>query len=176
MSYILDACALIAFLDREPGWEKVHALNMQAGAGDILMHMHIVTVLEVYYGVRRAEGPEAAQEILDYVDRSAIRVSTDMSAPLIREAGRFKITYDMSLADTFVCAAAALLSATLVTSDGELEPINAAEPITFYWFRPPKEKQAKKKAVLQTIIAERDTARRELAEANRRIAELEAAL
>jgi predicted nucleic acid-binding protein len=145
MSYILDACALLAFLNREVGWEKVHALMMRADAGDILLYLHIVTVLEVYYGVRRAEGPEAAQEILDYVDGSAIRLSIDMTAPLIREAGRFKVAYDMSLADTFICASASLLSATLVTSDGELEPVETAEPITFFWFRPPKEKPTKKK-------------------------------
>jgi predicted nucleic acid-binding protein len=137
MRYILDACALIAFLDREPGWEKVHALVMRAATGDILLYMHIVNLLEVYYGVWRDDGPEAAQEILDYVDGSAIQVSVDVSIPLIREAGRFKVAYDMSLADTFICASASLLSALLVTSDGELKPVDAAEPVTFFWFRPP---------------------------------------
>jgi hypothetical protein len=40
----------------------------------------------------------------------------------------------------------------------------------------PSSMPKKQKADLQTVIAERDTARRALAEANRRIAELEAAL
>jgi PIN domain nuclease of toxin-antitoxin system len=53
MSYILDACALIAFLDHEQGWEKVDDLITHADAGDILLSMHIANLLEVYYGIRR---------------------------------------------------------------------------------------------------------------------------
>jgi hypothetical protein len=32
------------------------------------------------------------------------------------------------------------MSATLVTSDSEMQPVEAAEKINFFWFRPPKEK------------------------------------
>jgi predicted nucleic acid-binding protein len=167
MTFILDACALIALLDHEPGWEKVYTLTMRANAGDILLYIHIVNLLEVYYGIRRDEGAKAAQVMLDIVDTSAIQITDDVSISLIREAGHFKITYDMSLADTFICAAASLLAATLVTSDGELKPVEAAEPVTIFWFRPPKEKQDKKKVDVNAIIAE-------LTEAKRRIAELEA--
>ncbi|GHU63463.1 hypothetical protein FACS189445_6690 [Spirochaetia bacterium] len=171
MTYILDACALLAVYKREPGWEKVNALTIRAETGDILLLIHIVNLLEVYYGIRREKGPELAQEILDYVLTSAIQITNDVSLPLIREAGRFKIDYDMSLADTFVCAAASLLSATVVTADGEMLPI---DELDFFYFRPPKQKPAMKKADLQTIIAERDQARAALAAAHRRIAELEA--
>ncbi|GHV81368.1 hypothetical protein AGMMS49944_31590 [Spirochaetia bacterium] len=37
---------------------------IEAEAGDILLLIHIVNLLEVYYGVRRDDGPEAAQKIL----------------------------------------------------------------------------------------------------------------
>lgn len=103
--------------------------------------------------------------------RRSLEITNDVSIPLIREAGRFKITYDMSLADTFVCAAASLLSATVVTADGEMLPI---DELDFFYFRPPKEKKNKLKPDVQTISAERDQAIQALAEANRRIALLEA--
>jgi predicted nucleic acid-binding protein len=137
MNYILDACALMAALKREQGWEKVYTLIIRAKAGDIRLYMHIVTVLEVYYTIRREQGPEAAQDMLDNVDDSAIQITDDMSKPFFREAGRLKATYRMSLADTFVCAAASLLFATVVTADGEMQPI---EGIDFFFFRPPKPK------------------------------------
>jgi predicted nucleic acid-binding protein len=137
MNYILDACALIAVLKREQGWEKVYTLIMRANAGDIRLYMHIVTVLEVYYSIRREQGPEAAQNILDIVDNSAIQITDDISKPFFREAGRLKASYRMSLADTFVCAAASRLFATVVTADGEMRPI---EGIDFFYFRPPKPK------------------------------------
>jgi predicted nucleic acid-binding protein len=176
MNYILDACALLAVYKREPGWEKVNALTIRAAAGDILLYIHMVNLLEVYYGIRREKGPELAQEILDYVDASAIQITDDVSIPLIREAGRFKAAYDMSLADTFVCAAASLLSATVVTADGELKPVEVAEPVAFFWFRPPKEKQPKAKTDVNALIQRTEEAERALAEAKRRIAELEASL
>jgi predicted nucleic acid-binding protein len=137
MNYILDACALIAALKREQGWEKVYTLIIRADAGDIRLYMHIVTALEVYYSIWREQGPEAAQDMLDIVDTTAIQITADMSLPHFREAGRLKATYRMSLADTFVCAAASRLFATVVTADGEMQPIDG---IDFFFFRPPKPK------------------------------------
>jgi hypothetical protein len=104
--------------------------------------MHIVTALEVYYSIWREQGPEAAQNILDMVDTTVIQITADMSIPFFREAGRLKATYRMSLADTAdlwsdVCAAASRLFATVVTADGEMQPI---EGIDFFFFRPPKPK------------------------------------
>ena len=82
----------------------------------------------------------------------------------------------MSLADSFLLATAAAYSAAVVTSDyGELEAIEHTMPVPFLWIRPkPEPMQDKKKADLNTVIAERDQAVRELAKAKRRIAELEA--
>ncbi|GHV33761.1 hypothetical protein AGMMS4952_25950 [Spirochaetia bacterium] len=40
MSYILDACALLAVFKREPGWKKVDSLIMRANAGDFPLHKH----------------------------------------------------------------------------------------------------------------------------------------
>jgi predicted nucleic acid-binding protein len=178
MRYILDACALLAAFKREPGWKKIYSLIIWAKAGDFPLYMHMVNLLEVYYSIWRDEGPDIAQEVLDFVDGSAIQIITDMSIPFFQEAGRLKATYRISLADTFVCAASSLLYATVVTADGEMEPI---EGINFFYFRPPKEKQDKEKIDLNAVIrrtdqehAARVEAEHALAEAKRRIAELEA--
>jgi PIN domain nuclease of toxin-antitoxin system len=34
MSYLLDACVLLAFINKETGWTVVDELLKQAGAGD----------------------------------------------------------------------------------------------------------------------------------------------
>ncbi|GHU49251.1 hypothetical protein FACS1894200_07720 [Spirochaetia bacterium] len=57
------------------------------------------------------------------------------------------------------------------------EVVENGESIAFLWIRPePKPKQDKKKADLNSVIAEQDQAVRALAEAKRRICELEALL
>jgi PIN domain nuclease of toxin-antitoxin system len=42
MTYILDACALIALINKEPGGDKVKDLLEQASAGEITVAMSTV--------------------------------------------------------------------------------------------------------------------------------------
>jgi predicted nucleic acid-binding protein len=181
--YVLDACALIAVFNAEPGAEKIRNLLWEATNGEISVYISPVNLLEVYYDRIKVENLEKADAILQWIYSSAIEVLETIPAALIREAARFKTVYDMSLADTFSCATASWLSATLVTADGEIKPIEAVEPVTILWFCPPKEKQGKKKTDLNGVINERDQAEQRageaecaLAKAKRRIAELEAKL
>lgn len=47
-TYILDACALIAFLTDEPGGELVEHFLSQSAKGTTTILMHRVNLLEVY--------------------------------------------------------------------------------------------------------------------------------
>ena len=51
MTYILDACALIAFVNEEKGegFEEVDVLIDRAVAGDIALCISGVNLVEVYY-------------------------------------------------------------------------------------------------------------------------------
>jgi PIN domain nuclease of toxin-antitoxin system len=64
-AFILDACAVIAFLLKEPGAGKVRDLFQCAGRGEVSLFMHNINVFEVYYGVRRAEGEAVAVDTLN---------------------------------------------------------------------------------------------------------------
>jgi hypothetical protein len=129
MTYVLDACALVAFLNDEAG----------------------------------------AEEIEDLLNQS-------VSAPVFHSAAHIKARYTCSLADAIGLGTAFDLSGAFVTSDGEIKPVDMAEPVTVRWFRPPKEKQVRQKPDVNAIIRRAEKAERALAEANRRIAELEALL
>ena len=56
MIYVLDACAIIALLKMEAGFEIVRDLIKAADAGKIEISMNIVNLLEVYYGFAGVEG------------------------------------------------------------------------------------------------------------------------
>jgi PIN domain nuclease of toxin-antitoxin system len=64
--YILDACALIALLKRETGWDMVDALFKQARVGEITLYMSIINLLEVIYGFRREKGAAYAANVCNY--------------------------------------------------------------------------------------------------------------
>jgi PIN domain nuclease of toxin-antitoxin system len=173
MTYVLDACALLAFLNDESGAEGIETILNQSVAGECAVAMHINNLLEVFYGQLRERGLEIATIVLAAVDAYSITIIDTISDPVFHKAAHIKAAYKCSLADAIGLATAFDLSGTFVTSDGEIKPVEAGEPISILWFRQPETQKGKKKTDLQTIIAERDRAAHALAEANRRIAELE---
>ena len=48
MTYILNACALIALFKKEQGADKVRALLDDAIAGQSVVYMHTVNLIEVH--------------------------------------------------------------------------------------------------------------------------------
>jgi predicted nucleic acid-binding protein len=107
------------------------------------VYISAVNLVEIYYGYIRELGKDAALEILARIYAAPIEIVEAIPEPVYLEASRLKGAYKISLADAFGLATAFHLSGSFVTSDGEIKPVDAAEPVTVLWFRPPKEKQAK---------------------------------
>jgi PIN domain nuclease of toxin-antitoxin system len=134
MNYILDACALLTFLNDEEGADKVEDLLNRGKAGEVSLFMSIVNLLEAYYGELRDKDAETAQVILDAVQEYAIEIKDKISVRVFHDAAYFKSGYRMSLADAIGLATAKELSGQFVTSDhSELEPVEQNEPIQFLW-------------------------------------------
>jgi predicted nucleic acid-binding protein len=141
MTYVLDACALIALLNDEPGADEVAGLIKRAEAGEISLYMNGVQALEVYYDRIKVKDRAFADVFLESLYTSSITIADSISPEIIREAGRLKTSYKCSLADTFGLATAVSLGATFVTSDHhELETVAQNELISFLWL-PPKPKK-----------------------------------
>ncbi|GHT56857.1 hypothetical protein FACS1894109_07230 [Spirochaetia bacterium] len=102
----------------------------------------------------RKRGLEIATIVLAAVDAYSITIIDTISDLVFQKAAHIKATYKCSLADAIGLATVFDLSGTFVTSDGEIKPIEAAESVSILWFRPPEPKKDKKKADLQTVIAE----------------------
>jgi len=134
--YILDACALIAVLNKEDGAEVVRDLIDTANDNSVSISMNVVNLLEVYYGIRREMGQELADKVLSSVRSNSIKIIETITEDIFIEAGRLKSTYRISLADSLALAESSLSGAMLITSDHhEFDVIEAAENINFNWFR-----------------------------------------
>ena len=134
--YILDACALIAVLNKEDGAEVVRDLIDRANDNSVSISMNVVNLLEVYYGIRRELGQELADKVLSSVRSNSIEIIETITEDIFIEAGRLKSTYRISLADSLALAEASLSGAMLITSDHhEFDVIEEAENINFNWFR-----------------------------------------
>jgi predicted nucleic acid-binding protein len=133
MTYVFDACALIAFLNNEAGADTVAELLVQAESGIDRLCMSSIQVMEVYYDRIYVKGREYAETVLENIFNSKIIILTEISKDIIREAGRFKTSYSMSLADTFAAATTKMLGATLITKDNEMKEAEEAGEFSVQW-------------------------------------------
>jgi predicted nucleic acid-binding protein len=136
MIYVLDACALISLLLNENGADKVADIYEKASSGNAKIIMNAVNVTEVYYNFYRAFGKDTADEMISHLEASVVNIETKIDKDVITEAGRLKVKYKISLADSFAIAQAKVVNGILLTSDHhELETVEANEPIKFLWIR-----------------------------------------
>jgi predicted nucleic acid-binding protein len=132
----MDACALIASIAGEDGAEKVHKMLEAAFDGGIGIIMNKINVLEVYYDIYRTYGQGNAFKFLNDIKSIPIEINSEMTDDLLKEAGRFKVTYKISLADSIVLAEAKVNDAYIITADHhEFNIVEKSEDIQFFWIR-----------------------------------------
>jgi len=135
MDYVLDACALITLFNEEEGADTVAKLMARAYDGTDRLFMSSIQVMEVYYDRIYIKGTEYADTVLESIYASPITILHDISRNIIKEAARFKTSYSMSLADTFVAAIAKSLGAHLVTKDNEMKEAEDAGEFSILWLK-----------------------------------------
>jgi PIN domain nuclease of toxin-antitoxin system len=130
---VLDACALIAFLNDEPGAEIVSSVLQDVPS----VEMTAVNLLEIAYdSIRRSGDPQAVRELLDVVHQLPIKIHWRIDDEVFQHAARFKASSRISLADAFALALAHTLNAAVATSDHhEFDPIESDGTARFLWIR-----------------------------------------
>ena len=135
-SYVLDACALLAMINNEPGADKVEAILRKALLGNVEVYMSKINVYEVYYGIYRANGQEMAEEVYSLIKKQPINIIDSFSDDVFMEAARLKVRYKMSLADSIALGESIVRKAELLSSDHhEFDVVEKEEGIKFYWIR-----------------------------------------
>jgi len=127
--FVLDAYAVLALLDDEPGADDVAAI-LSDEENEILISA--INVGEVDYILRRRAGAERARAVEDAVyDHPRLRVA-EVTRDRIRAAAGVKAAGGLSFADAFTAALALELGAFLVTGDPEFKRLQA-EGLRLRW-------------------------------------------
>jgi PIN domain nuclease of toxin-antitoxin system len=137
LTYILDACALLALLNKETGkgYESVSDLLDRADTGEISLCMSYVNLVEVYYRYIQMKGTEIADVIMESVRRLPIRFISNITDEVYFETARCKAYYPMSLGDAFLCGTAKILAAVIVTKDKDIKYAEEAESLPVFWIQ-----------------------------------------
>jgi ribonuclease VapC len=120
---LLDSFALLSYLNREEGFEKVREAlaEEQASNGSVLMNE--VNVGETYYILHRQRGVQEAEYFLDTVLVGLpIRLVQNDFQDVI-DAARIKAEYPLAFADCFAVATAIRENAIILTGDPEFKKI-----------------------------------------------------
>ncbi|MGB0680902.1 MAG: PIN domain-containing protein [Polyangiales bacterium] len=132
--YVLDCCALLAYLGDEPGADTIEALLLRAQMRNVAAHA--INIYELYYQLLRFAGQEQADRVVHELAELGIHIERNISNLLMHSAAHFKTTYKLSVADSIALAYAKLNQAHLVTSDHhEMDAVDAAGEVKFCWFR-----------------------------------------
>jgi len=136
VKYVLDSCALLAYIYDEAGSDIVESALKQTDENMAVLYMNKLNLFEVYYNILRSEGLQQAEDFYGMVQMSPINVIDGLSDFVFREAGRIKTQYKMSLADSIALGETSVLGATILTSDHhEFDIVEQNEKIKFAWIR-----------------------------------------
>lgn len=119
MKRVLDAHALLAYFEKEPGHELVRTALTRAVEKDSNILMTTVNFGEVYYIVLRELGQPKADEIEKTIRTLPIEI-VNVDIGLAKEAACFKARYKIPYAYCFAAALAKLRKGELLTGDQEL--------------------------------------------------------
>lgn len=140
---VLDAHALMVYLERGEGFDTVKQAFARALTDDEPLSMTVVSAGEVLYFVRRERGPEVAAEI-ESVIRSLPIDLVDVSFDLARAASLCKVEGGLTCADCFAAALARKLGTSLLTGDPGFAAVQGEIDIHWVGAAPPRRGSARR--------------------------------
>ncbi len=128
---LLDSFALLAFLNKETGFQRVRDRLSEAQKSEETMLMNDINVGEVYYILFRKRGREEADYFLETILAALPITTVSNTFDDVIEAAKIKAEYSLSFADCFAVALAKKKDATVMTGDPEFKKIEHL--VTIEW-------------------------------------------
>jgi predicted nucleic acid-binding protein len=122
---VLDAFALLSYLQEEAGHQRVRRLLEDAASGPVSLSMCTVNFGEVLYWLERRRGAAAALAMAADVHDLPINL-VDADLGLTVSAARIKAASPVSLADAYAGALAQRLDAAVLTGDPDFHRLEGA--------------------------------------------------
>jgi predicted nucleic acid-binding protein len=127
-TYVLDASAVLDFVEDGPGAERVQQLFVDAVHSTTPVLVSVMNWGEVFYHSWQKRGEEPARKTMADLARLPVElIPVDLSQAL--KAGELKAVHKIPYVDCVVAALAVLRQAILVTSDRDFEKLGRHFPI-----------------------------------------------
>jgi predicted nucleic acid-binding protein len=129
-TYVFDASALFAFLQKKPGAPKINRVLKDAMRGEARILMSAVNYGEVYGRILRDYGLDQALTTVRAVGPLPLEI-LDATPQRAFQAAEVKARYKLYYVDSFAAALTIEHKATLVTSDSDFRKLGHAFPVVW---------------------------------------------
>ena len=121
-TYVLDASAILRFTDKEPGFDRVRDLFIQAAHGNVELLLSAVNWGEIVGALYKRTGGLSASALTNVGSLAANIAALPLTVvaadkDLAEAAGIFKYNFKVPFVDAFAGSLALHKNATLVTAD-----------------------------------------------------------
>ena len=120
---LLDSFAIIAYLNKEKGFERVRDAMSEAQKSGNPILMNEINIGEVYYILFRKRGPEKADYFLQTILQSLPIIVVSNGFDDVIKAAKIKAEHPLSFADCFAAATAKKNNSVIMTGDPEFKKI-----------------------------------------------------
>jgi predicted nucleic acid-binding protein len=121
-TYVLDANAVLDFVEDGPGAERMEQLFKDARHRGAPLLMSVVNWGEVFYHSWQQRGEESARRTVADLSRLPLELVT-VDAPQSLQAGEIKARHKIPYVDCLAASLAMVRQAVLVTSDRDFEKL-----------------------------------------------------
>jgi predicted nucleic acid-binding protein len=133
-TYVLDANAILDYVQDGPGAATMERLLREAFRHDASLLMSVINLGEVFYWLWKLKGEQTARQTINDLVLLPIQV-IPVDLPQALKAGELKALHKIPYADSIAAALAVAQKATLVTSDRDFEKVGRR--ISILWLTRP---------------------------------------
>ena len=127
-AYVLDANAVLDYIQDGPGAATIERVLRQALRHDAALMISVTNLGEVFYVLWKICGEQKARQTIDDIILLPLQI-VPVELPQALKAGEFKALYKVPYADSLAAALAVARKATLITSDRHFEKLGRRIPV-----------------------------------------------
>ena len=127
-SVVLDAFAMMALLEDEPGASLVQEVLQSAVQGKFSVFISMVNLGEVLYATERRSGVQGSHRALAFIDQAPIQ-PLEVDRPTAIAAARIKASTGLGYADCFAVSCAQIVGASVLTGDPGFKRVEHIVPV-----------------------------------------------
>ena len=122
MVKVLDASAMMVFLEKESGYEKIKDLFVKAAQTELNLLMTAVNWGEIYYVLVRHHGLQEAEKVMRLIETFPVEI-VEVNLNLAKQAALYKAEKKLPFVDAFAAALAKIRKGELMTCDKDFKAV-----------------------------------------------------